>query len=100
MAYWEQAAADVWACVQAGNAAALEYLQREAGYTRSGYHGRQAGEVRTGRWEDAHGFVVGSFAQHTSRDGDPQLHIHNLILNRVTARERRCVPDAGLPGAA
>ena len=83
VAYWEQAAADVWACVQAGNAAALEYLQREAGYTRSGYHGRQAGEVRTGRWEDAHGFVVGSFAQHTSRDGDPQLHIHNLILNRV-----------------
>ena len=41
----------------------------------------------TGRWEDAHGFVVGSFAQHTSRDGDPQLHIHNLILNRVQ-RER------------
>ena len=81
--YWEQAAADVWACVQAGNRAALEYLQREAGYTRSGYHGRQAGEVATGRWEDAHGFIVGSFAQHTSRDGDPQLHIHNLILNRV-----------------
>src|ERR1017187_7940162 len=81
--YWEQAAADVWASIQAGNRAALEYLQREAGYTRSGYHGRQAGGVRTGRWEDAHGFVVGSFAQHTSRDGDPQLHIHNLILNRV-----------------
>ncbi|HUY45105.1 MAG TPA: MobF family relaxase [Streptosporangiaceae bacterium] len=87
VAYWEQAAADVWACVQAGNRAALEYLQREAGYTRSGYHGRQAGGVRTGRWEDAHGFIVGSFAQHTSRDGDPQLHIHNLILNRVM-RER------------
>ena len=43
VAYWEQAAADVWACVQAGNRAGLEYLQREAGYTRSGYHGRQAG---------------------------------------------------------
>ena len=43
--------------------------------------------MRTGRWEDAHGFIVGSFAQHTSRDGDPQLHIHNLILNRVM-RER------------
>ena len=100
VAYWEQAAADVWACVQAGNRAGLEYLQREAGYTRSGYHGRQAGEVRTGRWEDAHGFIVGSFAQHTSRDGDPQLHIHNLILNRVHARERRRLPDAGLPGAA
>ena len=85
--YWEQAAGDIWACIQAGNQAALEYLQREAGYTRSGYHGRQAGGVRTGRWEDAHRFVVGSFAQHTSRDGDPQLHIHNLVLNRVM-RER------------
>jgi flagellar biosynthesis GTPase FlhF len=85
--YWEQAAQDVWACIQAGNQAALDYLQREAGYTRSGYHGRQADGVRTGRWEDAHGFVVGSFAQHTSRDGDPQLHIHNLVLNRAM-RER------------
>jgi len=83
VAYWERAAADVWECVQAGNQAALEYLQREAGYTRAGYHGRQASGIRTGRWEDAHGFVVGSFAQHTSRDGDPQLHIHNLVLNRV-----------------
>ena len=46
VAYWEQAAADVWACVQAGNRAGLEYLQREAGYTRSGYHGRQAGARR------------------------------------------------------
>ena len=87
VAYWEQAAVEVWECVEAGNRAALEYLQREAGYTRSGYHGRQADGVRTGRWEDAHGFIVGSFAQHTSRDGDPQLHIHNLVLNRVM-RER------------
>ena len=85
--YWEQAAAGIWACIQAGNRAALDYLQREAGYTRSGYHGRQVGTVRTGRWEDAHRFIVGSFAQHTSRDGDPQLHIHNLVLNRVM-RER------------
>lgn len=85
--YWEQAASTVWAAIQAGNAAALEYVQREAGYTRSGYHGRMPGGVSTGRWEDAHGFIVGSFAQHTSRDGDPQLHIHNLVLNRVM-RER------------
>jgi len=85
--YWEQAAADVWACIEAGNQAALEYLQREAGYTRSGYHGRNAAGVESGRWEDAHGFIVGSFAQHTSRDGDPQLHVHNLVLNRVM-RER------------
>jgi hypothetical protein len=86
-AYWDQAAATVWAAIQAGNAAGLDYLQREAGYTRSGYHGRQLNGISAGRWEDAHGFIVGSFAQHTSRDGDPQLHVHNLILNRVM-RER------------
>ena len=81
--YWEQAAADVWRCIEAGNAAGLEYLQREAGYTRAGYHGRQPDGVPTGRWEDAHRWVIASFPQHTSRDGDPQLHIHNLVLNRV-----------------
>ena len=86
-AYWHRAAADVWACIETGNQAALDYLQREAGYTRSGYHGRQVNGVTSGRWEDAHGFVIGSFPQHTSRDGDPQLHIHNLVLNRVM-RER------------
>jgi conjugative relaxase-like TrwC/TraI family protein len=85
--YWRQAAADIWQCIEAGNQAALDYLQREAGYTRSGYHGRKVNGVSSGRWEDAHGFVVGSFPQHTSRDGDPQLHIHNLVLNRVQ-RER------------
>ena len=85
--YWRQAAADVWACIEEGNQAALDYLQREAGYTRSGYHGRQVGGISTGRWEDAHAFIIGSFPQHTSRDGDPQLHIHNLVLNRVQ-RER------------
>ena len=31
VAYWEQAAADVWACMQAGNRAALEYLQARGG---------------------------------------------------------------------
>ena len=85
--YWERAAAEVWGCIALGNQAALEYLQDQAGYTRSGYHGRRADGVEAGRWEDAHQWVIASFPQHTSRDGDPQLHIHNLILNRVP-RER------------
>jgi conjugative relaxase-like TrwC/TraI family protein len=59
-----------------GNAAGLEYLQREAGQTRAGYH-------PGGRWEDARAWVIASFRQHTSRDGDPQLHVHNLILHKV-----------------
>jgi hypothetical protein len=56
----------------------LDYLQREAGYSRAGYHG-----TGSGRFADAHEWVVASFPQHTSRDGDPQLHVHNAVLNRV-----------------
>jgi TrwC relaxase len=85
--YWRDAAAEIWACIEEGNQAALNYLQREAGYTRSGYHGRQINGISVGRWEDAHAFIIGSFPQHTSRDGDLQLRIHNLLLNRVQ-RER------------
>ena len=77
--------------IRAGSAAALDYLQDEAGYARAGYHsgiprdehGRPLAEHATGRWVDAHEWVVASFLQHTSRDGDPQLHVHNAILNRA-----------------
>ena len=77
-------AADAWrthrdaveAALWAGNAAALEYLQDEAGFARIGHHGGAAG-----RYVDAHDWVITSFLQHDSRDGDPQLHIHNPVLN-------------------
>src|ERR1017187_4381757 len=42
---WEEVADGIWAAVMDGNAAALDYLQREAGQTRAGYH-------PGGRWED------------------------------------------------
>src|SRR5687767_1763847 len=64
--------------IWAGNNAGLAYLAEKAGYTRLGHHGGAAG-----RWADAHDWVVASFFQHDSRDRDPQLHIHNTILNRV-----------------
>jgi conjugative relaxase-like TrwC/TraI family protein len=76
VAAWEEVAEGIWDAIMEGNAAALEYLQREAGQTRAGYH-------PGGRWEDAREWVVASFRQHTSRDGDPQLHVHNLILHKV-----------------
>jgi len=77
--------------IMAGSAAAIEYLQDEAGYSRAGYHGavpkdeqgRPLAQHATGRYVDAHDWVVASFFQHTSRDGDPQLHAHNAILNRA-----------------
>jgi conjugative relaxase-like TrwC/TraI family protein len=73
---WEQVAEDIWTAIMEGNTAALDYLQREAGQTRAGYH-------PGGQWEDAREWVIASFRQHTSRDGDPQLHVHNLILHKV-----------------
>src|SRR6266566_2063078 len=42
---WRQVADVIWDSVMEGNAAALDYLQREAGQTRAGYH-------PGGRWED------------------------------------------------
>jgi conjugative relaxase-like TrwC/TraI family protein len=53
-------------------------MAEHAGYCRVGHHGGAAG-----RWADAHDWVVASFFQHDSREHDPQLHIHNTLLNRV-----------------
>ena len=75
---WDAHAAAVEEAVMAGARASIEYLQDEAGYSRMGHHGGGAG-----RWIDAHEFVVAQFLQHDSRDRDPQLHVHQAILNRV-----------------
>jgi len=69
------------------NRAALEYAQRWAGMTRTGYHGTRVDGREPGRFEEA-GLVVTSWLQGTSRDGDPQDHIHNQI-----ARMTRTVGD-------
>lgn len=87
----EARAEAVWDAVRFGSSVSLEYLQDAAGYTRTGYHGaiptdeagRPLTDRATGRFEDAHEWIVASFDQHTSRANDPQLHIHNAILNRV-----------------
>ncbi|SDH19404.1 MobF family relaxase [Pseudonocardia oroxyli] len=68
--------------IWAGNNAGLAYLSDKAGYTRLGHHGGAAG-----RYVDAHDWVVASFFQHDSREHDPQLHIHNAVLNRVETPE-------------
>ncbi|MDQ6874947.1 MAG: relaxase domain-containing protein, partial [Actinomycetota bacterium] len=64
--------------IWAGNNAMLDFVAEKAGYSRVGHHGGAAG-----RYIDAHGLTVASFFQHDSRDHDPQLHIHNGMLNRV-----------------
>jgi hypothetical protein len=59
----------------AGSSAAVDYLNRNAGYTRAG-----RGGTANMRWVDAHDWTVATFFQHTSRANDPQLHYHNPIL--------------------
>ncbi|MFC5136781.1 MobF family relaxase [Actinomycetospora rhizophila] len=81
-AAWGEYRRAVEYAIWAGNNADLSYLQDKAGYARVGHHGGAAG-----RWVDAHGWVVASFFQHDSRDHDPQLHIHNPILNRAPGDE-------------
>ncbi|MCE3552838.1 relaxase domain-containing protein [Pseudonocardia sp. RS11V-5] len=77
-AAWERYRQAVEDAIWAGNNAGLEYLSAKSGYSRVGHHGGAAG-----RYVDAHDWVVASFFQHDSRDHDPQLHIHNAVLNRV-----------------
>lgn len=64
--------------VMAGARAAIDHLERHAGYARVGHHGGGSGQ-----WIDAHKFIVAQFLQHDSRERDPHLHVHQAILNRV-----------------
>ncbi len=57
---------------------AVGWLGRHATYTRTGHH-----SSRTGEWRDGDGLVASLFLHHLSRDGDPQLHVHVAIWNRV-----------------
>jgi TrwC relaxase len=50
--------------------------------TRTGYHGVRMDGQEPGRFEAA-GLIVTSWLQGTSRDGDPQDHVHNQIA-RIT----------------
>jgi ATP-dependent exoDNAse (exonuclease V) alpha subunit len=81
-AYWSGREDRFQEVLHRANRAALEYLQTWAGVTRSGYHGVRVDGQEPGRFEQA-GLVVTSWLQGTSRDGDPQDHIHNQIA-RIT----------------
>jgi hypothetical protein len=54
------------------------WLEQHATYTRTGHH-----SARTGEWRDGDGVVASLFLHHLSRDGDPQLHVHVAVWNRV-----------------
>lgn len=79
---YRQAADTVWEGIRKGAEASREYLISQAGDARVGSHGARVEGRSTGRWTDGGGFVVALFEQHTNRDGEPNLHIHQAILNR------------------
>ena len=56
----------------------VAWLERHAIYTRTGHH-----SARTGAWRDGDGLVASVFLHHISRDGDPHLHVHIAVWNRV-----------------
>jgi hypothetical protein len=57
---------------------AVSWLDQHAAYTRTGHH-----SARTGEWRDGGGLVASLFLHHLSRDGDPQLHVHVAVWNRI-----------------
>jgi TrwC relaxase len=79
-AYWSalvaEADAMIWQAVHAG----FGYFQREAGYTRTGSHDTRMRGRETGQWHEAD-MAVAHWLQHTSRDGDMQLHVHSQIAH-------------------
>jgi conjugative relaxase-like TrwC/TraI family protein len=66
----------IWQAVHAG----FGYFQREAGYTRTGSHNTRVHGRETGQWHEAD-LTVAHWLQHTSRDGDMQLHVHSQIAH-------------------
>ena len=83
--YWSALVGEVdgmiWQAVHAG----FGYFQREAGYTRTGSHNTRVHGRETGQWHEA-GLAVAHWLQHTSRDGDMQLHVHSQIAHVAWTR--------------
>jgi len=68
----------IYRCHQQAIAEVLAYAEREVFHTRTGRQGCVE--------EDIMGVVAASFTHFDSRDGDPQLHDHVVVLNRVQAK--------------
>jgi len=78
-ALWAVAPAEVSEQIEAAHRAAVEktvgWIEKEAGYTRVGV--RSVGQVQT------RGLVMAVFTHRDSRAGDPDLHTHVAVSNKV-----------------
>jgi conjugative relaxase-like TrwC/TraI family protein len=68
-----EVAAQVKAAHQRSVEAALDYMQREACWTRRGAGGAE--------FVKGNGYLAAGYLHRSSRNGDPQLHTHVLIAN-------------------
>src|SRR5919202_3030141 len=63
-----------------GTEALVSVMESELAYSRTGHHGVPVGGVTTGRREQVDKVAVAAFMHHTSREGDPQDHVHAAVL--------------------
>lgn len=77
----EGAGAEVAAAHRASVAAALDYMQRQACWTRRGHGGHEF--VR------GNGFLAAAYLHRSSRACDPQLHTHVLVANATRGPDGR-----------
>jgi hypothetical protein len=78
--YWSALVAELDDMIWQATWAGFAYFQREAGYTRTGSHHTRVNGRETGQWHEAE-LAVAHWMQHTSRDGDMQLHVHSQIAH-------------------
>ena len=96
-AWWAARELEMQDALQAANRAGMQHLQDWA-MTRMGSNVARVNGEDVVRFEPA-GLVISSWLQGTSRDGDPQDHIHNQIarMSRTNADGRwRAVDTAGV----
>jgi conjugative relaxase-like TrwC/TraI family protein len=74
----EKQARAVEGAVMAAADAMIGHVEQHGAIIRTGHHSAHSGEFR-----DAAGFVAAKFLQHTSRSGDPQLHVQVTIKNKA-----------------
>jgi TrwC relaxase/AAA domain len=82
--YWSGLVAEVDAMIMRSVRSGFDYLQREAGYTRTGSHNKRVHGRESGQWREVD-LAVAHWLQHTSRDGDMQLHVHSHIAHVAKA---------------
>ncbi len=66
----------------------IALAEERALFVRTGHHSAHTGEFR-----DGDGAVAALFPQHDNRNGEPNLHVHTVLLNRAMRADRQVSGD-------